>query len=209
MISNLELALSVALEKEDDQQLLELLSSIHDQKLSTTHSIAYALTEMMPPFENYDVATQVLKTLFGMEAEKTSAIFCGYIYVNLQPFDDSFVEILKKYSTCSISHYILALYFDYEGKIEEARKYLDTSLALFHFPQNILFKLARYSSELNNEQDQQLKGEISDLVIDKCYEQSPAPKRVIDLVNAYMKELVLDSYMTSINWENIKKKYDL
>jgi hypothetical protein len=205
MISDLELALSSALKKEDDQQLLELLSSAYKQKLSTTHCIAYALTEMMPPFEDYDVATKVLKDLFGTEAEKIAAILCGYIYVNLQPFDESFVEVLKKYSACPISNYILALYLDYERNIEEARKYIDISLALSHFPKNVLFKLLLYSSDLNDEQREQLKEEISGLVINKRYEQSLAPEGVVDLVDAYMKELVLGSYMTSINWENIKK----
>lgn len=209
MTFDLDVAISSALKEEDDQKLLELLSHSHRLKLSDMYSVAYSLVEMMPPFESYDVATDVLRGRFGTDAEKIAAIFCGYIYVNLQPFDDSFATVLTKYSDCSIANYILALYFDYKGDVDEAKKYIDSSLALLHFPNNILFKILLYSNDMNDEEKDLLKREVFSLVTDKCYEFSSAPTDVDSLVDSYVKELVLGSYMTSINWDITKEKYDM
>ncbi|MCE0494155.1 hypothetical protein [Vibrio salinus] len=209
MTFDLDIAISFALKEDDDQQLLELLSRSHRLKLSVVHSMAYALMEMMPPFENYDLATDVLKGWFGTNSEKIAAIFCGYIYVNLQPFDDSFVNILDKYSDCSVANYILALYFDYEGDVDQAKKHIDSSIALRHFPNNLLFKLSLYSNKLNDEKRDLFKREVFRLVTDKQYELSSAPIDVDSLVDSYMSELVLGTYMTSVNWGITKEKYHL
>ena len=206
MISDMGSAIEIALLRENNKKLLELLSVAHENRLSETHSIAYALTAMMPPFEDYEQAVEVLTSLFGSKEEKVAAIFLGYLYVNLQPFDDSFVRVLKKYTSCSISNYILALYFDYEDDIEEALKYIHMSIYLSHFTKNIMLRLSLPSKGLQLEG---LKAEISNLVQDKNYEKSPPPKSAVDFVDNYMKELVLGTYMTSINWDILMRKYKI
>lgn len=209
MTDNFATSLSLALKNDDDDQILKLLSSAYKQSMGPEYSIGYALTQMMPPFGDFDIATDVLKSVLKNEneTEKVAAIFCGYIYVTLQPFDDDFVVVLQKYKDCAIANYILALYFDYEQDIEKSMVYINHSLSLSRFPNNMLFKLSLYSSDLSDGEREELTTKIPLMVINKCYEQSPKVADIISLQDAYMKELIMGIYMTSINWAYIKNKY--
>jgi hypothetical protein len=112
-ISDLKVRISAALVTADDQKLLELLLKAYEQKHEPIYGVAYGLTQMMPPFEDYDATIEVFTALFGSTEEKLAAIFSGYTYVNLQPFDQGFVSVLEKYSQWPIANYILALYHDH------------------------------------------------------------------------------------------------
>ncbi len=209
MTNDLDKKISKALSDENDELLKELLSTAHYKKKGTIYSIAYALVELMPPFENVDIAETIFAGQFDFENEKNAAIFSGYIYIYLQPTTPNFVEVLDKYSLCPLSNYILALYFDYQGDTEKACMYIDKSLSLSHFTKNVLFKLQMYSANLSKKEQQKLREEIPKLIVNKHHELSPPPSNVPSLINDYLNELILGSHITSTCWDLIRTRNNI
>ena len=192
----------------DDLAIRQSLKIAH-LKQGGIYSIAYALTVMMPPFEDYDDAIEVLSQTFGTAVEKTAAIFAGYIYVTLQPIDESFTSILRKYKHCAFANYILAMYYDYENDTSQAELYINKSISLATFTKNIVFKLTFYSTDLTPEQQASLKKQLKNLVQIKNFELSGLAKTTEQLIKDYLDELIIGSKMTSPNWLHLKAKFKL
>ncbi|NQZ05637.1 MAG: hypothetical protein HRT35_00610 [Algicola sp.] len=209
MKNDIDTEIAKAFKTENDQALQELLLQAHNSNLNPIYSIAYGLTEMMPPFEDYQLAADAFCSLYGTKDEKIAAIFNAYIYVNLQPINDAFIAVLQAYEGCEIANYMLAQYYEYIGNCNRAREYLDKSLSQRQFPSNILLKLSFYSNGLNETEIANLKQALVDLVVDKQFELSSEPAGAPQLVDAHLKELVLSFYMTSINWEMTAQKHQL
>ena len=93
-----------------------------------------------------------------------------------------------------------------EGDHDKGRKHIDKSLDLSHFFHNVAFKVTLYSSDLSDENRVLLKKKLSGLVLNKQYELLSVASDVDSMIDSYVKELILGSYMTSINWCSIAKK---
>ena len=208
MTTNLDSALACALINHNDIEVSELLKKAHEG-LGGVYSLAYALIEMMPPFENYDTATDVLVQLYGGADERIAAIFAGYIFVNLQPFDNGFESILINYKDCPVANYILSLYFDYENDVARAKAYIDKSTKQSLFAKNTILKLSFYSSDITNEEKIKLRMKLAELVTIKNFEKFEGATDKNEIVSDYFDELIIGSKMTSANWENIANKFSL
>jgi len=192
--------LNEAVTQKDDNSLVETLEQIYSLNLDSKYSLVLGVVSMMPPFADYHRALEVFSSLFDKGFRKEASIWAGYLYSHVYPLDNSFAEILTSYPRCSISNYVLAVYFSFERNVEKAKEHIELSIENGLFPNNILFKLS-HSPNLNNVEREKLTLYLKGLISDKHLEDSSNPRNIEELYSDYWDELILGKLMTSVVWE--------
>lgn len=204
-------------EERTDRRVFELLKGAHEDNLGPEYSLAYALQAMDGSEEDYEVAHEVFMTLYdrkydGTNEQRLAAILEAYMYTVLVPHYPEFVYILSQYPDCSVCNYMLYKYYAWEDKLMIGREYLQKSLWLNHFPNNVLASLDILSEDEAMCTRQTLVFELPDLVTNKdsypeAYEAELEKLTVHSVVRLYTDELVTGFSMQKERWEKLSKLY--
>ncbi|PCJ21247.1 MAG: hypothetical protein COB02_01290 [Candidatus Cloacimonadota bacterium] len=200
----LKIKLNNLLKEEDDDKILEIFYQLHEEE-GGIYSIGLALHLMTAPFDDSYSSNKVLIGLFNTPFEYLSALFSAYIYISIEPIDRSFIKVLEKYPNNSESNYYLAEYYDFHDNIEESKKYLKKSLSLKGFPSNRLLELKLYADQLTDNERKKKFSKIENEIINKMGEiDYHLGTNIDDFIMDYFNEYILQTSISSINWDSIK-----
>ncbi len=206
MISNLQQQLARALGDDDDTRLLDLLESASAQgMLNPKEELVRGIVSMMPPFGDYEAAREAFAGCLQSEKRREAAIWSAYLYVTLHPENPDFVPVLSAHENCAVCAHMLAEYHQFEDRFDDALSWIRKSIAIEAYPKNLLFLLF-HEPGLELTAKARIFRRAESLILDSHTEDSPFPKDLSGLYQAYWDELILGRVMTSVVWADYQAR---
>ncbi len=150
----------------------------------------------------YEEANEAFSKVTGGDFLLLSVIFRAYINICAWHIDDNYLELLSSYKDDPVALYMMALYYNDVGKFKEAEFFNEQSIHLMAFPANLILKARTYGFH----ERKNLMIDIKRLVKNRRAEYSKCYKNIYISTISLYKEGVLQSYMTSVNWESFEEQ---
>lgn len=174
------------------------------QQLSEHYTLVLGVSLMLPPVADMCAALEVFSRLLTGKRHCEAAVWCMYVY-HFCPTNTTFVEHLEACSTSAEAEYMRAEYAVRNANLDEFVDWIDRSLALRWFPNNIRQKV-RLDGTLTKQERQKWVGFWQSRVIDRKAEYRLDPHTSDELLQQCWEEYILGTHMSSVVWESLSSK---
>lgn len=198
--------LSRALKNDDNESLVSILEPrVLAGEASEAEALLCGVLLLLPPFADYEAASDVFIRMLGSERAVEAAIWDAYRFAVLMP-DDSckFESILISMKNSAVAAHMLSMVYSARGELSKAILQSRRSIALRPFPFGVVNWL-RLDASASDEERRLGWATAIDLVISRSAESDQPVTTVEGALQRRWDNLILGTRLTTALWSEYSK----